>query len=72
MLHAEQGEVVIALDPEIGDVAAAEHVAVHDDVPDLIAHQVWDEKGGQGKISAMFRLSLALVKPLACELRRYQ
>jgi hypothetical protein len=33
---------------------------------------VWDEKGGQGKISAMFRLSLALVKPLACELRRYQ
>ena len=38
MLHAEQGKLVVSLGPELGDVATAKHVAVHEYRPALVAH----------------------------------
>ena len=72
VLNAEQGKVLVALGPELGDVAAAEHVAVHEDRPALVDHQVGNEKAGEGKISALLGVSLAPVEPLSLQLRREQ
>ena len=72
VLHAEHREVVVALGPELGDVASAEHVAVHEDSPALVAHQVWDKKAGEGKGGALFGISLAPIEALSLQLGRYQ
>ena len=38
MLHTEKSKKFIALVPEFSNIAPAEHVAVHEDRPTLIAH----------------------------------
>ena len=40
VLHAVQGEDVFALGPQLGDVAATEHVEIHEDRSALLAHHV--------------------------------
>ena len=65
VLHAEHGEVLVELGPEIGDVAAAEHVAVHEDRPALVAHYVWDKKAGEGESCALLGVSLAPIEALS-------
>jgi hypothetical protein len=72
VLHAEQGEVVVALGPELGDVAATEHVAVHKDRPALVAHQVGNQKACKGKGCALLGVSFAPVEPLSLQLGRNQ
>ncbi len=72
VLHAEQGEIVIPLVPELGDVAAAEHVAVHEDRPSLVAHQVGNQKACEGESGALLWVSFAPVEALSLQLGRYQ
>ena len=47
VLHAVLGEAVVALGPELGDVAPVEHVAIHEDRPALVAHHARYKKAGK-------------------------
>ena len=64
VLNAEQGETVVALGPEFGDILTTEHVAIHEDRPALVAHQVGDKKAAEGEGCALLGVSLPLVDSL--------
>ena len=72
VLHAEQSETVVALGPELGDVAAAKHVAIHKDRPSLEAHQVGNKKTGEGESCALLGVALTPVEALGFQLWRHQ
>lgn len=59
VLHAEQSKALVALGPELGDIAAAERVAIHEDRPALVRSEVGYEKASEGEIRALRRVSLA-------------
>jgi len=54
MLDALHGELLISQCPEIGDVAAGEHVAVHEEGPALVAHQIGHQEAGERECGALF------------------
>ena len=72
VLHAEQGKAVVALGPELGDIAAAKHVAIHEDRPALVAHQVRNQKTSERESSGLLRVPLSPEEALSLQLRRDQ
>ena len=72
VLHAHQRIALIAQGPELGDVAAAEHVAVHKDGPALEADQLGHQEATEGEGRALARVALAPVEPLGLQLGRHQ
>lgn len=58
MLHAEKSKRFIALVPEFNNIATAEHVAVHEDRPALIAHEVRNYKASEGEGRTLIGVSL--------------
>ena len=71
VLHAEQGELVVALGPEFSNVVAAEHVAIHEDRPALVAHQVGDKKAGERESRSLLGVSFAPIEAMSLKLRSY-
>jgi len=49
MLHALQRIPFVSQGPELGDIAAGKHVAVHEDRPTLVAHQPGDQETAEGE-----------------------
>ena len=72
LLHAEQGEAVVALGPELGDVAPAEHVAIHEDRPALVAHHVGHMIAGKREGCASLGVSLSPIEAFSLQLWGYQ
>ena len=72
VLHTHGSIGVIALIPELFDVCPAEHVAIHEQSPALIPHQVGDQKASEGKRRALFRVPFTAKQPLSLQLRRHQ
>ena len=72
MLHAHRCISIITLVPELADVRAAEHVAIHKQSPALIAHQMGHQETGERKRGALFGISLPPIQTLGLKLRRHQ
>ena len=68
VLHAHHRKAFISQVPQRADIAAAEHVAVHEDRPTLEAHQLGHQKSSEGEGGALFGISLAPVKLLLLKL----
>jgi hypothetical protein len=58
--------------PELGDVAATEHVAIHEDRPARVAHQVGYQKAGKREGCALLGVSLSPIEAFSLQLRGYQ
>jgi len=72
VLHAEQGEAVDALGPELGDVAPAEHIAIHEDRRALVAHHVSHKIAGKREGCASLGVSLSPIEAFSLQLWGYQ
>ena len=72
VLHAHGAIGVIALIPERLDVGPAEHVAIHEQGPALIPHQMGHEKTREGKRCALLGIPFAPEQPLGLQLRGHQ
>ena len=72
VLHAHGAIGIIALIPERLDVSPAKHVAIHEQGPALVPHQVGHQKTGEGKRGALLGIPLAPKQALSLQLRRHQ
>ena len=70
VLHAHHGILLIAQRPKLGDVAAGEHVAVHEDRPTLESHQLGHQETAEGKGGGLLGIPLSPIQRLPLQLRR--
>ena len=69
MLHAHGTISVIALIPQLLDVGATEHVAIHEQRPTLVTHQMGHQEAGERKACALLGVARACIEPLGLQLR---
>ena len=72
VLHAHRRIGLILLIPQGLDVLATEHVAVHENRPSLVAHQVGNQEPREGKGRALFGVPFPAEQTLLLQLRRHQ
>ena len=53
-------------------MSARQHVAIHEQSPVLVSHQVGHQKPGEGKRRALFRVPLTAKQTLSLQLRRHK
>ena len=72
MLDAHGAIAIIALIPQRLDVGLAEHVAIHEQRPALIPHQIRHQEPRERKRGALLGIPFTVEQPLVFQLRRHQ
>ena len=64
VLNAHRPIAVIPLLPQQVDIPSAEHVAVHEQRPALVTHQMGHQKTCKGEGCALLRITFTAIQPL--------
>ena len=71
MLDAHSAIVIIALIPQRLDVGLAKHVAIHEQRPALVLHQIGNQETRERKRSALLGIPFTVEQTLVFQLRRH-